>query len=37
MILAAVAFGIAAISTLYLAEGLTTVVNTAQTIQSLGF
>jgi hypothetical protein len=31
------AFGIAAISTLYLAEGLTVVVNTAQTIQDLGF
>jgi len=35
--LTGVAFGIAAISTLYLAEGLTTVVNTAQTIQDLGF
>lgn len=35
--LTGVAFGIAAISALYLAEGLTTVVNTAQTIQDLGF
>ena len=35
--LTGIAFGIAAISTLYLAEGLTTAVNTAQTIQSLGF
>lgn len=35
--LTGVAFGIAAVSTLYLAEGLTTVVNTAQTMQNLGF